>query len=77
MASRLDTEAILKRLARTFGLALMLAGGLLTGVAVSDALAVCPGQQCSDATLSAAIYAALFSLGGMLFFWSKKPPKDD
>ncbi|AKS47549.1 hypothetical protein SAMN05444287_2797 [Octadecabacter temperatus] len=62
-----------KRLARTFGLAFMLAGGLLCGVAVSDALSRCPGIQCEDATLSVAVYAALFSLGGILFFWAKKP----
>ncbi len=26
-----------------------------------------------DATLQAAINAAIFSFGGMIFFWSKKP----
>lgn len=46
----------------------MLAGGLLTGVAVNDALNGVP-----DATLQAAINAAIFSFGGMIFFWSKQP----
>ena len=45
----------------------MLAGGLLCGTAVNDALNGVP-----DATLYAAIYAAMFSFGGMLFFWSKR-----
>jgi len=62
----MDLKALKKRLARTFGLALMLSGGLLCGTAVSDALNDIP-----DATLWAAIYAAMFSFGGMLFFWSK------
>jgi hypothetical protein len=63
----LDIEALKKRLARTSGLAFMLAGGLLCGTAVNDALNGVP-----DATLYAAIYAAMFSFGGMLFFWSKR-----
>lgn len=46
----------------------MIAGGLLCGVAVNDALNGVP-----DATLDAAINAALFSFGGMVFFWSRKP----
>ena len=57
-----------KRLARTGGLACMIAGGLLCGVAVNDAL-----NRVPDATLQAAINAAIFSFGGMVFFWSKKP----
>ncbi|WP_375280692.1 hypothetical protein [Pseudooctadecabacter sp.] len=61
-------HALAKRLARTGGLACMLAGGLLTGVAVNDALNGVP-----DATLQAAINASIFSFGGMIFFWSKKP----
>ncbi|HCP82716.1 MAG TPA: hypothetical protein DIT67_14530 [Octadecabacter sp.] len=69
----MDTKALKKRLARTSGLAFMLAGGLLCGVAVSDALSHCPGIQCEDATLNVAIYAAMFSLGGVLFFRSRKP----
>jgi hypothetical protein len=46
----------------------MIAGGLLCGVAVNHALNGVP-----DATLDAAINAALFSFGGMVFFWSKRP----
>ncbi|MDE0968803.1 MAG: hypothetical protein OSA51_05280 [Octadecabacter sp.] len=61
-------EALIKRLARTFGLAFMLSGGILCGTAVNDALIGIP-----DATLNAAIYVAMFSFGGMLFFWSKRP----
>ncbi len=68
----MDIDALLKRLARTGGLAFMIAGGILCGTAVSDAL-----SGVVDATLDAAIYAAMFSFGGMLFFWSRKPPKDD
>lgn len=68
MVRPLDTNAVLKRLARTFGLAFMISGGLLCGVAASGALS---GQP--DATLDAAIYAAFFCLGGILFFWSRKP----
>lgn len=68
MVSPLDTNALKKRLARTGGLALMIAGGILCGQAINDALNGVP-----DATLDVAIFAALFSLGGMLFFWSKKP----
>lgn len=64
----LDTKALLKRLARTGGLACMIAGGLLCGVAVNDALSGVP-----DATLNAAIYGALFSFGGMVFFWGRGP----
>jgi len=69
----LDTRALKKRLARTFGLAFMLAGGLLCGTEISNALAVCPGAGCNHATLNSAGYAAMFSFGGMLFFWAKKP----
>ena len=68
MASPLDTKTLLKRLARTFGLAFMISGGLLCGVATSEVLS---GQP--DATLDAAAYAALFCLGGILLIWSKKP----
>lgn len=50
----------------------MIAGGILCGQSISDAL-----NGVSDATLDAAIYAALFSFGGILFFWSRKPTKDD
>jgi hypothetical protein len=64
----LDTEALKKRLARIFGLAFMLAGGILCVTAVNDVLTGIP-----DATLNAAIYVAMFSLGGMMFFWSKRP----
>ncbi|MEJ6641531.1 MAG: hypothetical protein QNL58_14610 [Octadecabacter sp.] len=64
----MDIDALLKRLARTGGLAFMIAGGILCGQAVGEALDGIP-----DATLDAAIYAAMFSFGGMLFFWSKKP----
>jgi len=46
----------------------MIAGGILCGQAINDALNSVP-----DATLDAAIYAAMFSLGGILFFWSRKP----
>ena len=46
----------------------MIAGGILCGSAIRDALNGVP-----DAALAAAIYAAMFSFGGMLFFWSKKP----
>lgn len=63
----MDIDALLKRLARTGGLAMMIAGGILCGQAVNDALNGVP-----DATLDAAIFAALFSLGGVLFFWSRK-----
>ena len=63
----MDTHALTKRLARTGGLACMIAGGLLCGLALRDALNDVP-----DATLDAAINAALFSFGGMIFFWSKK-----
>lgn len=64
----LDINALTKRLARTGGLAFMIAGGILCGQAISDALNGVP-----DATLDAAIYAAMFSFGGMLFFWAKRP----
>jgi len=47
----------------------MIAGGILCGQAVNDALNGIP-----DATLDAAIYAAMFSFGGMLFFWSRRQP---
>lgn len=50
----------------------MIAGGILCGQAINDALNGVP-----DATLNAAIYAAFFSFGGMLFFWSRKPPPND
>lgn len=63
----MDTNALAKRLARTGGLACMIAGGILCGQAINDALNGVP-----DATLDAAINAALFSFGGMLFFWSRK-----
>lgn len=46
----------------------MISGGILCGQQVSLAL---DGVQ--DATLWAAIFAALFSFGGMLLVWSKKP----
>ena len=68
----MDRHALLKRLARTFGLAQMLSGGLLCGVAVNDALAA-TGVAQETATLQAAYYAAMFSLGGWMFFWSRKP----
>ena len=61
-------NALSKRLARTGGLACMIAGGLLCGVAVNDALNGVP-----DATLQAALNAAIFSFGGMVFFWGRKP----
>jgi len=61
-------DALAKRLARTGGLAFMIAGGVLCGTALNDALNGVP-----DATLDAAIYAAMFSFGGMLFFWSRRP----
>ena len=61
-------HALSKRLARTGGLACMIAGGLLCGVAVKDALNGVP-----DATLQAALNAAIFSFGGMVFFWGRKP----
>lgn len=64
----MDINALTKRFARTGGLACMIAGGLLCGLAARDALNGVP-----DATLDAAINAALFSFGGLLFFWSKKP----
>lgn len=64
----MDINALVKRLARTGGLAFMIAGGIMCGTAVSDALNGVP-----DATLDAAIYAAMFSFGGILLFWSKKP----
>jgi len=64
-----DIDALVKRLARTGGLAMMIAGGILCGTAVNDALNGVP-----DATLDAAIFAATFSAGGILFFWSKKQP---
>ena len=64
----MDIEALKKRLARTFGLAFMLAGGILFGTAVNDVLTAVP-----DATLKAAIYVAIFSLGGMMLVWSKRP----
>lgn len=64
----LDIDALLKRLARSGGLAFMIAGGILCGQAVNQALNGVP-----DATLDAAIFAALFSFGGILFFWAKKP----
>jgi len=64
----MDWHALSKRLARTGGLACMIAGGLLCGVAVNDALNGVP-----DATLDAAINAAVFSFGGMVFFWSRRP----
>ncbi|MBU2992141.1 MULTISPECIES: hypothetical protein [unclassified Octadecabacter] len=64
----MDTNAVMKRLARTGGLAFTIAGGILCGQAVNDALNGVP-----DATLDAAIYAALFSFGGILFFWSRRP----
>lgn len=67
----MDIDALVKRLARTGGLAFMIAGGIMCGTAVNDALNGVP-----DATLDAAIYAAMFSFGGILFFWAKKPPKD-
>lgn len=67
----LDIDALVKRLARTGGLACMISGGILCGQAINDALNGVP-----DATLQAAIFAALFSFGGMLFFWSKRPPPD-
>ena len=64
----LDINALVKRLTRTGGLAFMIAGGILCGSAAIDALNGVP-----DATLAAAIYAMMFSFGGMLFFWAKKP----
>ncbi|WP_093997020.1 hypothetical protein [Octadecabacter ascidiaceicola] len=64
----MDIDALLKRLARSGGLAFMIAGGILCGQAVNDALNDVP-----DAILNAAIYAALFSFGGVLFLWSRKP----
>ena len=67
----MDIDALVKRLARTGGLAFMIAGGILCGTAVNDALNGVP-----DATLAAAIYAAMFSFGGMLFFWAKKQPPE-
>lgn len=67
----MDIDALLKRLARTGGLAFMIAGGILCGQAVREALDGVP-----DATLDAAIFAAMFSFGGMLFFWSRRPPRD-
>lgn len=63
----MDIDALVKRLARTGGLAFMIAGGIMCGTAVNDALNGVP-----DATLDAAIYAAMFSFGGILFFWAKK-----
>lgn len=67
----MDIDALLKRLARTGGLAFMIAGGILCGQSVREALDGVP-----DATLDAAIFAAMFSFGGMLFFWSRRPPRD-
>ncbi|MCF2871309.1 hypothetical protein L0664_09565 [Octadecabacter sp. G9-8] len=67
----MNWDALTKRLARTGGLAFMIAGGILCGQAISQALDGVP-----DATLDAAIYAAMFSFGGMIFFWSRRPPKD-
>jgi len=64
----LDINALVKRLARSGGLAFMIAGGILCGQAINDAL-----NQVPDATLDAAIFAAMFSFGGILFFWSRKP----
>jgi len=61
-------HALSKRLARSGGLACMIAGGVLCGQAVGNAL-----DGVSDATLNAAIYAAIFSFGGMVFFWSRRP----
>lgn len=68
MVLPLDIDALKKRFARTGGLAFMIAGGILCGQAVNEALNGVP-----DATLDAAIFAAMFSLGGVLLFWSKKP----
>lgn len=64
----MDINALVKRLARSGGLAFMIAGGILCGQAINDAL-----NQVPDATLDAAIFAAMFSFGGILFFWSRKP----
>ena len=61
------TDALIKRLARTGGLACMIAGGLLSGLAIRDALNAVP-----DATLTAAINAAIFCFGGIIFSWSKR-----
>ncbi|MGJ8612075.1 MAG: hypothetical protein ACSHWY_13320 [Octadecabacter sp.] len=64
----MDINALKKRLARTGGLAFMIAGGILCSQAISDAMSGVP-----DATLDAAIFVAMFSFGGILFFWSRKP----
>lgn len=45
----------------------MIAGGILCGQAVNDALNGVP-----DATLEAAKFAAAFCFGGILFTWSRK-----
>ncbi|WP_281980879.1 hypothetical protein [Thalassorhabdomicrobium marinisediminis] len=63
----MERRAILKRLARTGGLACMIAGAVLCGQAVFEALNGRP-----DATLHVALYGALFSFGGMVFLWGRR-----
>ncbi|MEL6959343.1 MAG: hypothetical protein AAGL89_10375 [Pseudomonadota bacterium] len=62
----MDWDRLARRLGRTGGLACMIAGGLLCGVAVNDALNGVP-----DATLQAAINAAIFCFGGIVFLWGR------
>jgi len=62
----------MERGARIIGNALMLAGGILTAMSVMEALDQCPGVRCEDVTLSTALYAAMFSLGGVIRFWAKR-----
>jgi len=69
----MDWTALAKRLGRTGGLACMIAGGLLCGMGVNDALNTCPDAGCEDATLAAAGYAATFCFGGMVHLWGKRP----
>jgi len=64
----MDTNALSKRLARTGGLACMIAGGLLCGLAVRGTLNNIP-----DASLDAAINATIFGFGAVIFLWSKRP----
>ena len=69
----MDWTPLAKRLGRTGGLACMIAGALLCGVMVVEAIEICPGEECEAATLNAATYALIFCFGGIVWTWGRRP----